>query len=479
MVTKLLRTSTFRLALLYLLLFSLSVLVLLGYIYWTTAGFMERQTRETIDAETQGLAEQYRLLGLGGLVRIINNRVSTERARDSLYLLADQALAPVAGNLSHWPADELSAARADEGWTTVALTSSQSERPRHAILRHFRLTNGFHLLVGRDVSDRFLVQQIIIDSLFWGMGMTVVLGLVGGVVMSRGLLARIEVINQTSQEIMAGDLTRRMPTEGTRDEFDQLAENLNQMLDRIGDLLDGFRRVSDNIAHDLRTPLNRLRSRLEVVLLEAPDVDRYQQAIEETIQETEEILGTFNALLTIAQAEAGSRREDVQLLDLPELVRDVADLYAPVAEEKGLDFGVRLTPGIQVAGNRHLLSQALANLLDNAIKYTPEGGSVDLTLARSGRGCLLSVADTGLGVPAEEREKVLRRFYRLEQSRSTPGSGLGLSLVAAVAGLHRAELQLHDTRQGRQPPGLTVELRFSRCRLRAAWEKRRERRAAT
>ena len=465
---RLLQSSTFRLALLYIGLFGMSVLLLMGYIYWTTAGFMERQTRETIAAETRGLAEQYRLLGVTGLVGIINGRVASDRSRGSLYLLADKEFELLAGNLPSWPKMELEAADVDGGWMRVMLsTPEKSAQSRTAILRHFRLPGGFNLLVGRDVSDRFQVQKLIIDSLFWGLGMCVVLGLVGGVVMSKSLIARIEVINKASREIMAGDLTRRMPSHGTGDEFDQLADNLNRMLDRIEELLEAVRRVSDNIAHDLRTPLNRLRTRLEVVLMErsgqAGDAERYRNAIQETIAESENILATFNALLTIAQVEAGSPREEPAPLDLAKLAEDVADLYGPLAEDKDLSLDMHLESGLVIRGNRHLLSQAVANLLDNAIKYTPPGGSIRLRLAANSRGCSLSVADSGPGIPAAEREQVLKRFYRVESSRSTPGSGLGLSLVAAVARLYNAELTLEDAGGQGQAPGLLVRLCFPGC----------------
>lgn len=470
---RLLRSSTFRLALLYIGLFGLSVLMLMGYIYWTTAGFMERQTRETIAAETRGLAEQYRLLGLTGLIRIINARVTSDRSRNSLYLLADKDLLLLAGNLPSWPTAELEAADVDGGWMAVTLPALDDDKHgRKAILRHFRLAGDFNLLVGRNVSDRYQVQQLIINSLFYGLGMCVILGLVGGVVMSRSLLARIETINKATREIIAGDLGRRIPTEGTpdgsNDEFDQLAVNLNRMLDRIEELLDAVRRVSDNIAHDLRTPLNRLRSRLEVALLERPvepeqDAARYRQAIEETIAESENILATFNALLTIAQVEAGSPREDVHPLDMAVLAGDVADLYSPLAEDKEIILRTDLQPGLVVTGNRHLLSQAMANLLDNAIKYTPRGGRVLLSLTRLDHGCEFMVCDSGPGIPAAEREQVLKRFYRVESSRSTPGSGLGLSLVAAVAGLYGAELILDDAEPGENPPGLCITMVFPSC----------------
>lgn len=461
MLVRLLRSTAFRLSLLYMLLFGTSVLMLLGYIYWTTAGFMERQTDETIAAEVLSLSEQYRLLGLGGIQRGIAKRLSSESADEGFYLLADRSLRPLAGNLSSDALREVEPKDNPRDWATAEVRVKGRLVPVrfHLVL----LPSNYLLVVGRDITDLRMVQNLIVDSLVWGLAMTMVLGLAGGLVMSRGLLGRLELINRTSRGIMEGELSRRVPTNGSGDEFDQLAVNLNRMLDQIEVLLESIRQVSDNIAHDLRTPLNRLRSRLEVVLLEDRDEQTYREALERTIAETEDILGTFNALLRIAQAEAGTSREDLQPLDMARLVGDAVELYEPLAEEKGLRLSTELTPGITVRGNRHLLSQAVANLLDNAIKYTPPGGELRVALVRNGSGCRLSVADSGPGVPAAERDKVLTRFYRQERSRSTPGSGLGLSLVAAVARLHKAGLTLADNRPGRPEPGLRVELVFPDC----------------
>jgi signal transduction histidine kinase len=448
---RLLDSSAFRLALLYMSLFGLSVMLLLGFIYWTTSLFMEQQTMETINAEIQGLSEQYKHLGLGGLIGVINQRIARDPSGRSIYLLTDSRLKPLVGNLAEWPRENSS----DETWFHFALSDNPAEN-RAALARRFVLVGNFHMLVGRDISEKNAIQQKIIESLGWGLAMTIILGLLGGVLMSRSILSRIDLINRTSREIMRGDLTRRMPLNNTSDEFDQLAQNLNDMLDQIEQLMAGIRQVSDNIAHDLRTPLNRLRTRIEVTLIEKPDLSSYRKALEQTIAEADELLKTFNALLTIAQAEAGSSRGDFREVDLHTLARDVADLYEPLAEEKGLGFDIRLHPVPTVLGNRHLLAQALANLLDNAIKYTLPGGKIVLELRTEGGAPMISVSDDGPGIPREERARVLERFYRLEMSRCTPGSGLGLSLAAAVAKLHKAGLVLRDNM-----PGLSVLLVFA------------------
>lgn len=453
--TKLLRSSTLRLSILHMAAFGLSVLVLLWFIYTSTAGFMERQTDETINAEIQGLAEQYSQLGLTGLIRVIKSRVAKDKAGSSVYLLTDWKFNPLAGNLPEWPKFR----DTGSGWFDATLEDTENFEPRRVRMRYFLLPGNFHLLVGRDVSLRLKMERLIMDALIWGLGLTVVLGGVGGLLTSRWMLKRIDVINKTSREIMAGDLTRRIPSRGAGDEFDRLAGNLNAMLDQITKLMDGVKQVSNNIAHDLRGPLNRIRAGLELSLAKSRTPEEYRAVLEATVSEIDNLLMTFNALLTIAQAESGARRQDFTDIDLTSLAADVAELYDPLAEEKGLTLTVSLAPGVTVPGNRHLLSQALANLLDNAVKYTPTGGTIALSLTAPATGPELTVADTGPGVPAEHRELVLERFARLESSRNTPGSGLGLSLVAAVAGLHRAALRLADN-----APGLRVTLAFPRAK---------------
>jgi len=449
--SRLLRTSTFRLALGYLVLFGLSVVALLGFIYWNTTGFIAQQTDETIEAEITGLAEQYRRTGLAGLRTVIRERSRDQR--QSLYLFTDPDRRSIAGNLDSWP----TAQAGPGGWLDFTYERPVGGRveTRHARARHLLLRGGFELLVGRDVQERHALQQRLRDSLIWVVALTIGLGLVGGVVMSRSWLRRIDGINRTSRDIMAGDLGRRVPVSGSNDELDRLAQNLNAMLDEIERLMAGMRQVTDNIAHDLRSPLTRLRSRLDVTLLEPPSMEAYRAAMERTIEDAEDLLHTFTALLGIAQAESGAKPEDMADLDLGALARDVGELYEPVAEEKGLWLTLVCVDGLTVKGNRHLLSQALANLVDNAIKYTPGSGAVIVT-AREANGAIeVAVADTGPGIPEGERERVLDRFVRLESSRRSPGSGLGLSLVAAVARLHGADLALEDNR-----PGLRAVMRF-------------------
>ncbi len=450
---KLFRSSTFRLALNYMALFSASALLLLGFIYWFTAGYLVRQTDATIEAEIAGLAEGYRLTGLPGLTATLAERLARRPAGSSVYLLATPDDVPLLGNLEKWPA----AARNEGGWLEFPLEGhgGAGGHFHKARAREFRLAGGFHLLVGRDVYDLEETQALIATTLAWGLAMTMVMALVGGVFMSRSMTRRIETINQTCRDIIYGDLSRRIPTRNSGDDFDQLVGNLNRMLDQIEGLMHGVRQVTDNIAHDLRSPLARLRNRLEQLKDAGSGPPLSHDTLEQAIAEADGLLATFGALLRIGRIEAGSREEGFAEVPLEELLRDVAELYEPLAEEKDQGLRLELQSGVAIRGDRDLLFQAFANVLDNAIKYTPVGGAIELRLQGDARAAQVLVADSGPGIPPEFREKVFQRFCRLEASRTTPGNGLGLSLVAAVAALHRGEVQLDEN-----APGLRVLLLF-------------------
>jgi len=447
---RLLKSATFRLAFLYMLLFGGSVALLLGFLYWATVGVLSEQVDETIQADIKGLAEQYKQRGVRGIAAIIDERVRKDPGGRTVYLLTDPTRRPLVGNLSGWP----TATPDDDGWIAFELLDRDTAdgRPHLARARRFVLQGGLNLLVGREVRELERTRHMIINAMIWGIAITLALALAGGIAMSRGTARRIEAINQTSRDIMSGDLDRRIPAGGTNDEFDQLAGNLNTMLDRIQGLMEGLRHVSDNIAHDLRTPPTRLRGRLEELDDRALSASERSRRIDAAVAEADALLSMFNALLRITQIEAGGRRDNFAAVDLAELLNDVAELYEPVAQEKGLSFSAHCEAASSVTGDRDLLFQAVANLADNAIKYTPAGGSV--TLHTSGKS--VTVSDTGPGVPEEAREDVFRRFHRLEKSRSQPGSGLGLSLVKAVAQLHGGTVRLEDNR-----PGLKAELTIS------------------
>lgn len=450
---RLFRTTTFRIALTYLAFFAGSVVVLFGFVYSTTAGYMAQQLDDAIESEIISLAEQYRQGGLDGLASSIRQRIAVDPGGSAIYLLADPETNPVIGNLNRWPRE---ATMRDE-WLEFELHDRAGPRGETflARTRHFALSGGYHLLVGRDSRTIQEAQRLIIDALAWGLAVTLALGLFGGLVFSRASLSRLEDINRTSREIMAGDLSRRIPPRGTDDDFDQLAQNLNAMLDRIEALMAEIRHVTDGIAHDLRSPLTRLRTRLDTIRQRTGEADEVRRLASECTAEADQLLATFNALLRIAEAESGRGRSGFTTVDLTAVVRDAVELYEPVAQEKHQTLVTDLSPGTAINGDPHLLAQALANLLDNAIKYGPQGARIDVTLRARADAVELTVADNGPGVPAEVRDKLTGRFYRLDTSRSTPGSGLGLSLVAAVARLHDAALELNDAK-----PGLRIALRF-------------------
>lgn len=439
---RLLKSATFRLALLYMLLFGGSVAVLLGFLYWATVGVLSEQVDETIQADIKGLAEQYERRGTPGIAAIIAERVRKDPGGGTVYLLTDPLRRPLVGNLSGWP----TVSPDKDGWITFELVDRDTPdgKPHPARARRFVLQGGLNLLVGREVRELQRTRRMIVNAMIWGIGITLALAFAGGIAMSRSTARRIEVINQTSRDIMSGDMDRRIPAGGTGDEFDQLAGNLNDMLDRIQGLMEGLRHVSDNIAHDLRTPLTRLRGRLEDIDDATLGGEERSRRIDAAVAEADGLLEMFNALLRITQIEAGGRRDNFAAADLSEVVRDVAELYEPVAQAKNLVFTSRSDGESAVTGDRDLLFQAVANLTDNAIKYTPAGGSV--SLQSSGKS--VTVADTGPGVPDGSREDVFRRFHRLEASRNAPGSGLGLSLVKAVAQLHGGDIRLEDNNPG-------------------------------
>jgi signal transduction histidine kinase len=434
---RLIKSSTFRLALIYMLLFSASAVLLLGFIYWSTAGYMARQTDATIDAEISGLAERYRLSSLDGLVQSLNERLQRNPQGSFVYLLTDSTFLPIVGNLDRWPPFP----PGEDGWLSIQLEQASlgGEAVHRARARTFVLRGGFHLLVGRDMHELTETRQLIVRTLGWGFGITMLLGIAGGAMMSRSTVRRIEAINQTSREIIQGDLSRRIPSEGSGDDFDQLTDNLNSMLDQIQRLMDGVRHVSDNIAHDLRTPLTRLRNRLEAINVQTT-LDR--AAIEDAIAEADSLLSTFNALMRIARIEAGQRTSGLEVLSLSGLVRDVVELYEPLAHDRQQSFTASIEEDLKISGDRDLLFQAIANVLDNAIKYTPEGGRVEIALSRENNRAQVFIADDGPGIPESERGRVFERFVRLESSRSAPGNGLGLSLVAAVVRIHKADITL-------------------------------------
>jgi signal transduction histidine kinase len=464
------RTSTFRLALLYVGLFAASVLALSVFVYVATVRFIEDQTSAAIEAEIQALSEQTRTAGLPGLVAAIEERVRRPRLGDMLYLLVDGRGRALAGNIVAWPRS----VKRDGPWIVFAVERRwEGEVEEHmARARAFELAAGHRLLVGRDTRERETFGRLMVQALLWSLAAIAALGIGGGLVMSRRMLGRIDIINRVAEEIMSGKRAQRIPLSGSGDEFDRLSETLNRMLDEIEQLVASVRASTVDIAHDLRSPLTRMRNRLEMALLDHEDRDGRREAIEQAIAEADQCLATFAALLSIAEAEAGHAPAEMEPVDLGRLAADLVDLYGPLAEERGLRLSRAVDVDAVVTGNRQLLFQAVSNLLDNAIKYTGPGGSVEVAAGPTAEGAEIAVGDTGPGISEGERERAIERFVRLDHGRATSGSGLGLSVVAAIARMHGAELVLDDNRardnesgdneSGDNPPGLRATLRFPR-----------------
>ncbi len=452
---KLFRTTAFKLTLVYLTVFALFGAFLLGYFALNTRRLITEQITDTVNAEITGLAEQYRLGGIRRLVLVVDARA--RRPSSSLYLVTTFNGEALAGNVTALAPGILD----NPGWTeTVYRRLDESEAPDHpeheALVRVFQLPGGFHLLVGRDLDERERLYHIVLAAGRWSIAIVIVLGLAGGLFVTRRVLRRVDAMTETTRTIMGGDLSGRLPVAGSGDEIDRLAVNLNVMLERIEALMRGLKEVSDNIAHDLKTPLTRLRNRCEQALRISGSDAEYRAALEATIEESDNLIATFNALLMIARAESGQAREDMKEFDAAEIAHDICELYEPLAEEKGIALKVVANTAAPVTGNRELVSQALANLVDNAIKYAEpptqamNGTRPEIVVRALSEGdrILLTVADRGPGIPAADRGRAVERFVRLEQSRSQPGSGLGLSLAAAVARLHGGELSLEDNKPG-------------------------------
>jgi len=435
-------------------IFGSSALILIGYIYWATNGYLEQQTNATLRAEIQGLTEQFSQRGVAGLDAVIRDRVARDPGGGTLYLLTDPALRPIAGNLPAWPPGEPDA----EGWFTFARLDADGQKTPYRGLV-LEVSDGKRLLVAGSLAGLEATRNLINRVYGLTLGIGLLLALVGGIVMSSSVTRRVDAINRASREIMSGRLQRRMPVRGINDEFDQLADNLNAMLDRIDSLMEGVRSVSDNIAHDLRTPLTRLRGRLEGLVAQ-PDIgEGTRHELAAAIADADQLLSTFRALLRIARIESGTHEQEWEDIDLHTLLNDAWELYQAVGEEK--DIAVHLGPvSGHLRGDRDLVFQAVSNLLDNAIKYSPPGAEVRIDVQEEPNRVAIVVGDRGPGIPEAERSKVLARFYRAEGAQDlAPGSGLGLSLVNAIARHHGGDVVLEDN-----VPGLRVSLRLPRSK---------------
>ncbi|MGD1038495.1 MAG: HAMP domain-containing sensor histidine kinase [Roseiarcus sp.] len=452
---KLFRATAFKLTLAILGLSAIGAGLVLGVVAWQVIKLVDDETRQTIEAEANGLSEQYETGGVRRLGAIIEAR--SRRPGSSLYLLTDSAGEPLAGNVAQLPEGVLDRAGVVD---TPYQTIDESSPGRRALARIFVLPGGFHLLVGRDLGDRARIGAVMIRAMAVSLVFFAALAALGALFVARRVLRRIDAMNLSARAIMAGDMTRRLPVSGSDDELDRLALGLNEMLARISDLMAGMREVSDNIAHDLRTPLTRLRNHAEEALRSDADPAVTRAALERTIEESDGLIKIFNALLLIARAEAGAETAGMSAFDLGETVASVAELYAPLADEYGVALKVDAARGLTIVGNRELIGQAVANLIDNAVKYgageakgprAANRSEVAVIARRDGEAVTIEVADHGPGIPAADRARAVHRFVRLEGARSRPGSGLGLSLAAAVMRMHGGAVRLEDN-----APGLKV-----------------------
>jgi len=466
-LTRLLGSSPFRLTIAYMGAFVAAAALIVLYVAWQANALLTSKAVEALTAEVASLRGEFEARGAPRLVAAIEDRVKVPGA--GLYLLRDAAGQRLAGNLPDVP---LGLAADGQGHVfsyagTTGPPGGNGPGERLAVGLALPVAGGLNLVVARDIEDQRQLAASIGRMALLGFGLLCALGVGAGILISRSTMARIEAVTETSRRIMAGDLSRRVPLTGTGDELDRLSESLNAMLARIEELLAALREVSDNIAHDLKTPLNRLRNRAEAAL-RGSDAATHRDGLARVIEEADELIKTFNALLLIARLEGGALAESMTPVDLADVIGDVAELYEPVSEDAGLGLAVSAAPGMRAVINRELVSQAVANLVDNAIKYSARIGvpaaagaapapfphrEIGIALRRAGDRIEVAVADRGPGIASEDRERALQRFVRLEKSRSRPGAGLGLSLVAAVARMHGGSVRLEDN-----APGLRVVL---------------------
>ena len=453
LLTKTLRSSTLRLALICVGIFGAVVCALFGYVYWSTASYVRGRSDRAIAAERVILRQAYDRAGRDRLIATIKERIAGEVFEGGLYLLADASFGAVAGNLKSWPA----VLKGSAGWGNFDAPEWKPGAADRPLLRAVfeTLPDGYHLLVGKNIDDLDEFAEKIEIALALSVVLTFVLGVVSSVFVTRRTMRRIETINATSRAIMQSGLGQRIPRQGSRDEWDQLADNLNLMLDRIEGLMGEVKQVTDNVAHDLRTPLARMRGRLEKAYASARDGEHDQSLIGDTMADLDSVLRMFASLMRISQIEANDPTAAFRAVNLANIAREVVELFDAAAEEKGGYLSVVADQPVLVIGDRDLLFDAVANLVDNAIKHGRDAGQVKVEVTRDKGGAVISIADDGPGIPVNESQRVFKRFYRLERSRRTPGNGLGLSLVAAVARLHGARIEMTDN-----APGLKFKLLF-------------------
>ena len=444
LLTRMIRTASFGLAVLYTLLFAASVSILGVVFYLIVQTSLDRQIASRIDAEIALLYQELTSEGKDALVAEVQERTAVSPALD--YLVVDASGHRLAGNLPSMPNTV--------GWTDLSEPpSSRGDRPRDLRVRNVALPQGLRLAVGDDLAPIENIRSALIEALGWSLLAVPLLSLAGGLAISFGFLRRVDAITRTADAIIGGDLNRRIPTRGTNDNFDRLSETLNQMLDRIQALMDSLRQVSNDIAHSLKTPLGHLRQKLRTA--RASEGLKCKKAIDAAMADIENLLETFSALLRIAQIEAGTRRAGFGQVKVSSLLAHVAEAYTAAAELEDKSITLNIAPKVTTWGDKALLTEMFSNLLDNALRHTPRGTNIEVSLAERDSNAVAFVADNGPGIPAEDRDLIFRRFYRSECSARTPGHGLGLSIAAAIADLHGITLSSEDNK-----PGLRMRVGF-------------------
>jgi signal transduction histidine kinase len=442
---RLMRNSSFGLALLYATLLAASAVILGFIVYWTVQTSVDRRMTARIDAEVEILKGELRSGGSAELTREVETRINYFGALE--YFLADADGKRLVGNLTNPPTAD--------GWSDIAVAEGQHGKSKYFRVKTVHLDNGFRLVVGDDLGPKEDIRNAFLGALDWALLAFLVLTLTAGALLSRAFLSRVDAIDRTAEAIINGDLGSRVVLRGTNDNFDRLSATLNRMLDQIQLLMESLSQVSNDIAHALRTPLGRLRQKLETARVTSGANSKCATIIDAALVETDNILDTFSALLRIAQIESGTRTAGFREIDLSKLFETVSEAFSAAAEDDGKTLTAKIAPAVKLWGDGDLISEMLANLIDNAIRHTPEGAHIEVSLVNHGSQLVASVADDGLGVPQSEYERIFRRFYRLERSIRTPGTGLGLSLVAAVAELHGMEFRASDN-----APGLRMTITF-------------------
>ena len=454
LLAKTLTSSTFKLALIAIGTFGMIVSAIFSYVYLSTASYVRARSDRANMTEYLILQGAYARSGREGLIALIERRIADRSFADNVYLLADPSLAVLGGNLKAWP----STVTAASGWAEFRAAQPSPDATHRPLLRAMLETfpGGDRLLVGRDISELDSFTEQIKAAVISSGALIFVLAAVASILVTRRTVGRIEQINATSRAIMQSGLDQRIPLRGSHDEWDRVAENLNLMLDRIETLMGEVKQVSDNVAHDLRTPLTRMRGRLEKAYDSQRSGEADQTLIGDTLADLDAVLRMFSSITRIAQIETQARTDAFRTANLVEIASEVVELYDAAAEQDGTRLTIVGDPEVKVTGDRDLIFDAIANLVDNAIKHGRAGGQVVVANESIDGRPVISIADDGPGIPAGEHEHVFKRFYRLEASRYTPGNGLGLSLVAAVARLHGARIELLDN-----APGLKFRLWFA------------------